>query len=144
MASFEEILDTQVTEVKVPPPLPVGTYLTIVEGLPQQGEVGQNQTKVIDFNLRILQPGEDVSADEIAAIDGGVVGKNIRARFFLTDSAIFMLDRFLFEHLGIELGKSRKQAIAEAPGRQVYATMRHTPRNDGEGFYANLASTMKV
>ena len=144
MASFEEILDTQVTEVKMPPPLPVGMYLTIVDGLPTQTEVGQNQTKVVDFNLKILQPQADVSQDEINAIEGGVVGKNIRARFFLTDSAIFMLDRFLFEHLGIELGKSRKQAIAEAPGKQVYGTIRHTPRQDGEGFYANLASTAKV
>lgn len=142
--TLQSILDQQVNEVKVPPPLPAGQYLCVVRGQPEFREVGQDKTNVVDFNLEILQPGPDISQSDLAAFDGGVAGKNIRARFFLTDRAVFMLDRFLFEHLGIDLGKPRKQAIGEAMGHQVYATIRHTPRDDGAGFYANLSATAKV
>lgn len=142
--TFEEILGQQVTEVKVPPPIPAGTYLMSVDGNPTQAEVGADKTKCLDFNARILMPQGDVSQAELAAFDGGVQGKTMRLRFFLTDRSLFMLDRFLFEHLGIELGKPRKQAVAEAIGRQFYGTVKHTPRDDGQGFYANITGTAKA
>lgn len=142
--TFEEILDQQVTEVKVPPPIPSGTYLFAVEGFPVQAEVGADKTKCLDFSAKILMPREDVSQAELDAFDGGVQGKTMRLRFFLTERSLFMLDRFLFEHLGIELGKPRKQAISEALGRQFYGTVKHTPRDDGQGFYANITGTAKV
>lgn len=143
MASFQDILDQTVNEIERPKPYPIGTYLCLVDGPPEFKKIGQNQTDCIDFNLKIMQPGETVDPAEIEAA-GGVIGKIIRHRLFLTDDAKWRLDQFLFEHLDIPFGTSRKQAIAAAQGHQVYATIGHRPSQDGTQMFAEIKSTAKV
>lgn len=144
MADFQSILDQKVGEVERPKPLPRGTYLTVVAGPPVFTKVGADQTDAADFSLKVLQPSSDVDPAEIAKFEDGVMGKNIRARFFLTRDAASRLDDFLNKHLGIEGDMSLREALALAPGRQVYATIEHTPSKDGSVMYANLKSTARV
>jgi hypothetical protein len=143
MTSFEEILARTSNEVERPKPYPVGTYLCMVDGPAQFGKVGQNQTDVIDFNLKINQPIEDVDQQAVADM-GGVAGKRTRVRFFLTEAAIWRLDDFLINHLGIDdAGISTKERIAMAPGRPVLATIKHRTSPDGAQVFAEVGSTAK-
>lgn len=143
MANFQDILNKRVDAVERPKPHPMGTYLVLVEGAPKFSQVGENKRDVADFNLKILQPQPDVDPEEIEK-SGGVNGKSVRARFFLTDDAVWRLDAFLFEALGIETGKSRTQAIAEAPGKQVMVKIKHRPSEDGTQMYHEISDYLKV
>lgn len=145
--NFSSILDQPVTEVKRPKPLPVGTYTCIVDGIPKFDKTkNENSTDVVEFNLKPVAPGPDVDA---AALEEALNGKSLgdvklRLSFFLTDAAVYRLDAFLFEHLPIELGINRKEAISRAPGNQVLATVIHAASKDGQAIYANVGSTARV
>lgn len=143
MANFEDILSQQVDEVKVPPPMPVGTYIWTVQGLPTQGKSTKKQTDFVEFTCACLQALDDVDPEALEAF-GAVAGKTKTLTFYVTEDAIFMLDRFLFEHLGIELGSNRKEAISMAPGRQFAGTIKHSNSEDGTRTYANINSTAAV
>lgn len=144
MASFQDILDQPVTQVDRPKPTPVGTYLFLVDGQPKMSQIGQNKTDVIDFNLKILQVmGDSPSPAEVEEF-GGVAGKPVRARFFITEPAKWRLDKFLYEDLGIAFGMPRKQAIAEALGKQVIGQIIHRPNESGDQMFAELRETSKT
>ena len=144
MADFQSILDMPLGEVEPPKTLPRGTYLTVVAGPPTFVKVGKDQTDAADFQLKVLQAGQDVQPDDLTAYGEPVMGKTIRARFFLTKDAAKRLDDFLHLHLGIEGAMSLREAIAQAPGRQVYATTEWTPSADGTRMFSNLKSTARV
>ena len=144
MTDFQSILDMPLGEVEAPKPLPRGTYLTVVAGPPVFVKVGKDQTDALDFTLKVLQASEDVSPDDLAAFSEPVMGKSIRARFFLTKDAAKRLDDFLHLHLGLEGKMSLREAVAQAPGRQCYGLVEWTPSADGQRMFANLKSTSKV
>lgn len=145
MASFQEILNKPAASVEKPKPYPVGTYICLVDGPFKDREV--NQQPVIDFMLKPLQPKEDVDQAALAGMGG--LGRPIRHTIFLMSQdgqpTDYNLLRFLEDHLGIEKGdKTLSQMAAEAPGKQVLATLKHNPSKDGTEMYANVAATAKV
>lgn len=149
MANFAEILNKPADEIKEPPPLPVGTYLSIVDG--PHTERDFNGTPVIDFKLKILQPMQDVQDMEGFAAAGGP-GRPIRHTIWLQSNdgqdTSYQLVRFLEEHLAIEKsGKALREMLAEAPGRQVAVAIKHTVQTkEGQApkVFANVASTARV
>lgn len=143
MADFSSILDQQVNSVERPKPYPIGMYHCIVDGPPEVTQIGANKTDCAIFPMKIMSAQLDVDLADIEAA-GGVTGKIIRHRLFLTADAAWRLDQFLFEHLGIEFGKSRKEAISEAVGRQCFLTIRHRPAQDGSAMFAEVASTAHI
>jgi hypothetical protein len=139
--NFSSILDKPVdAEANRPKPLPVGTYTCIVDGIPRHDLSKQKQTPFVEFQLKPVSPGPDVDQEALAAA-GGL--KNLRTTFYTTEEAIFRLDQFL-ENLGIEKGMSRKEAISQAPGRQVLATVTHRASQDGTAIFAEVNSTARV
>jgi hypothetical protein len=144
MTDFQSILDMPLGEVEAPKPLPRGTYLFVVAGPPTFTKVGKDQTDAADFALKVLQATEDVQADDLQTYGEPVMGKSMRARFFLTKDAAKRLDDFLHISLGIEGAMKLREAIALAPGRQCYGVVEWTPSADGQRMFANLKSTSKV
>jgi hypothetical protein len=145
--NFSSILDKPVTEVKRPKPIPVGTYLCIVDGIPKFDKTkNENATDTVEFNLKPVTPQPDVDQAALAeALDGKSLSEvNLRANFFLTEKAVYRLDEFLYENLGIEFGIARKEAISRAPGNQVLAYVVHANSKDGKATYANVGSTARV
>lgn len=145
MPSFTDILNKPAASVEKPKPYPVGTYLCLVDGPAEPREV--NDKPVIDFKLKPLQAQPDVDQAALASMGG--LGRPSRHTIFLTSQdgtpAEWPLRRFLEEHLGIECGsKTLMEMLAEAPGKQVYVTIKHTPSKDGTEIYANVAGTAKV
>lgn len=142
-ANFESILDQQVDNVEKPKPLPVGSYTWILTGQPRFDKSTKKLTNFVEFQCQCQQALDDVDAAALADM-GGCQGKTRRLTFYLTDDAVYRLDEFLFEHLGLELGTSRKQAVAQAAGRSFVGTIRHQASEDGTRVYDNIAQTAAV
>lgn len=149
--SFASILDKPATEVDRPKPLPVGTYICVVNGLPRFDKSSKKQTEFVEFALKPLAASEDVDDEALVTAltrgDGSskaLQDMTIRAIYYLTEDAIWRLKKFL-EDLGIDSeGKSLRQMIDEAPGRQVAANLRHEASEDGQAIFARLKDTAAV
>lgn len=142
MASFQDILNKKADEVEKPKPLPPGTYLGVVSGLPEFGEIGQNKTPVANLKIKLLSAGEDVDQDALKEINGWQ-GKEIRHRLFLTEDAAWRVKQFLEEHLGLDgAGKSLGELFNDAPGQQVKFVLKHKPSQDGQSIYAEIDRTL--
>ena len=154
MANFTDILNKPAETVEKPKPRPVGTYLCLINGPHKQRDVkGKDGTEypVVGFTLKTMQAQADVDQEALAAAGG--VGNLMNHDFFLTNAEgqvnDYPLVNFLENHLGIEkAGKSIAQMLAEAPGKQVLATIKHeiyTDKASNEpAIAARIGSTAKV
>lgn len=141
--SFEDILAKKASEVKQMPPTPTGTYIGIVAGPPKKSAIGKDQTDVYDYDVKLLQPQDDVNLEELEAA-GGMSDRTIRARFFLTEKASYRLKDFCLACGVEEADKSLGQMAAEAVGRQVKVQVTHSPSQDGQSMYANATAYSAV
>lgn len=145
MTSFQDILRKPASQIERPKPVPVGTYLCLVQGQPAIREnVGKNKNTVVEFTLQLLQPQQDV--DQQALMEsGGANGKSVRHSFWITEDAVYRLKEFLENDLGIDLGdRSISEALPEAAGQQVLASIRHRSSEDGQQIYSEVAKTARV
>lgn len=156
MPNFADILDTPATEIARPKPLPQGTYLWMVKGLPRLDKSTRKGTEFSEYTLQCMEASDDVDEDALRAsltkASGEVVPlreRSIRATFYHTDDALYRLKKFLID-LDIdeqdEDGKPRKirEMMQDVPGRQVWGHVKHTPSDDGEMIFANIDKTAKV
>jgi hypothetical protein len=139
--NFASILDEAPTEINRPKPLPVGTYLCVVQGQPVYDKSNKKGTPFVEFTLRPVSAEEDVDADDLAEM-GGIGDKTIKATFYLTDDAVFRLDEF-HQHCGIDINepasrRSRNEAIVNA---QVRAVIKHEMSQDATQAFARLSRT---
>lgn len=140
--SFADILNRPATEVEAPKPLPVGTYLASVKGLPEFNKVGQQDRDVADFTLVLIQAEDDVDAEDLEAYGKTIQGREMRARFFLTEDALYRLKDFM-EKCGIDVTDKKKtlaQLINDVPGSQVKVYVTHRPNQDGSQIYNEIKS----
>ena len=139
---FSSILDEAPTEVARPKPLPVGTYLCVVQGQPTYDKSSKKGTPYVQFSLRPIAYEDDVDLDALDEM-GGLDGKTIDATFYLTDTAVFRLDEF-HEHCGIDLSDpvSRMSRNDSVINTQVKAVIKHKETGDNQNFFAVLARTL--
>lgn len=142
--NFASILDEAPTEIERPKPLPVGTYICVVQGQPAYDKSNKKGTPFVEFTLRPIAAEEDVDADDLEAM-GGFEGKTIKATFYLTDDAVFRLDEF-HEHCGIDLGDaaSRRARNENVVNAQVRAVIKHEMSQDASQTFARLSRTAKA
>jgi len=150
--NFESVLDKAMDDIKPPGAYPVGTWLTIVEGPPTAG-VAKTGTNYHEFSFRIIGDGGKGDIDQALLAkyveeNGPIAGKVIKGqscRFYLTGESDYRYRDFLVGPLGIDgHGKSLRQGAAEAAGRQVLVTLRHTPAQDGSRMYHEVAGFARV
>lgn len=143
MASFSSILDKPASEVERPKPLPVGTYLCVVKGLPRFDKSTKKGTDFVEFTMQIVQPYDDVDQEALEAM-GGFQGKTIKSTYYITDDALWRLKKFI-EDCGIDTEEgSIRQLIEQTPNCQVAVTIKHTASEDGTTVYANVGGTAQV
>lgn len=146
MPSFESILDRPASEIKPPPAYPVGTYHCLVDGPPVVGK-SKNQNDFFTFKFKVLKAMEDVNQQEAA--EQQMVGKTFTNDTYVTvgggaDDQSWRLKEFL-GHLGIEdAGKSLREMLAEAPGKQVLVKLKHQLSEDGKRVFHRVESTAHV
>jgi hypothetical protein len=151
-ATFGSILDKPSTDVERPKPLPTGTYQCVVDGQPRMDKSSKKGTEFVEFSLKPMAALDDVNEDDLNASltsgDGSVKplsDKRIRATYYLTEDALWRLKKFLVSDLQIEEGKKKiRQMVGEAQNRQVLATIKHVPSDDGTSIFAQLGITAPV
>jgi hypothetical protein len=139
---FSTILDQQATDIEPPKPLPAGSYVCIVQGLPRFDKSSRKQTDFVEFTLQPVSAEDDVDADDLE--DFGPLGeKTIRATFYITNEAVYRLRDFLVD-LGLEIeGHSLNELINQSPGQSVIAHIVHRFSDDGKRVFAEVKSTTK-
>jgi hypothetical protein len=150
-----DILNRKVTDVKPAPPLPAGTYLAVITGLPIEGKVGDKETPIYDFPISIIAAQPDVDQDALATwmkesgkeLRGTVAP---RARFFLTEAAAFRIKELLTA-CGLDVNDDSKtlmQLINETTNKQLLIGITHaifTPKGKTDPeVIANTNSYAKV
>lgn len=142
--NFSSILDEAPSEVDRPKPLPVGTYTTIIQGLPRFDKSTKKQTEYVEFTHKILAAGDDVDQEELASM-GGIKDKTMKNTYYLTEASKWRLDEFL-THCGINLDgeSSRREMVEQTPGKQVGIYVTHEASQDGTAVYAKIGKTVIV
>jgi hypothetical protein len=146
MANFQDILNKPADQIEAPKPLPVGTYVVLVEGQPEHKQMGKNNTDCFEFPLKFLQAGPDVDQQALLENLNGksLQDRKLKHRLFVTDDAVWRLKQFL-EHLGIEIGsRGLGECIPESMGRQVMLTIGHRASDDGQQVFMDVKGTAKV
>jgi hypothetical protein len=144
MGTFEDILNRPAEDIKPPAVLPVGTYHTILVGLPERGKSSKKQTDFFKFKHKIVAALDDVDTEALAEIDGGASGKEVDNTFYITENSAFMLVGFL-ENCGIATtGKSLGTCIDETPNREVLIHIKHEASEDGQRVFAKVGYTAPV
>jgi len=142
--NFGSLLDKRPDEIEKPKPLPEGSYLWVVQGMPRMDKSSKKQTEFVEFTLKCLQAGDDVDKEALAEIlgDKSLGEVTQRATYYLTDNSLWRLKEFL-EHCGIDMDESEslRIAIEETPNCQVVAFINHEPSQDGSSIFARLGKT---
>jgi hypothetical protein len=140
--TVEELLNTPGDQIKPPPLLPVGTYLVGIVGQPEMITSTQKQTPGCAIKYKFWQARDDVDADDLQAIlaESGQTLNDVEMTdtFYFTEKSLFMFKQFYANALDIPESYSPKQAMAEMPGKQLLIHIRHRPRQDGSGLYAEI------
>lgn len=146
--NFASILDAPASDISRPKPLPVGTYLAIVEGLPRYDKSTKKGTDFVEFALRIAAAADDVDQEELEEVgltlkDG--TPRSMKATYYLTEDAAWRLKKFL-EDLGFDFSTdlTLREACENAANREVYITVGHEPSQDGQAIFARITGTAKV
>jgi len=141
---FTSILNKSVSDVEKPKPLPVGTYLCMVNGNAEFTKIGQKETPAAIFQLKPLQPQDDVDREALADV-GEWSNRAIRHTMFLSEDALYRLKEFL-GHLGFDTGghETLSQLLAQVPGKQCMVQVGHRPSPDGQQLYVEVKKTASV
>lgn len=142
--TFSSLLSKPASDFERPKPAPQGTYLAAVHGLPRFDKSSKKQTEFAEFTVNLLEAGSDVDPEELATY-GGVVGKQMKATFYLTEGAMFMLREFLAA-LGLDETQyeSTGAMIDDTPGQQFLATVTHEVSQDGKSTFARITGWAPV
>jgi hypothetical protein len=147
--NFGTILDRPASEFKRPKPLPVGTYVCVVQDLPRRDKSTKKGTEFVEFTLKPVEASSDVDEEDLKAM-GGFTNKTLRVTFWLTEDAAWRLSKFLVDDLQIEAEdedgeeKSLNQMCSEVVNRQVLAYVKHQASDDGTTTYAQVSTTAPV
>ena len=146
-ANFASILDRPASEIERPKPLPIGTYLTIIKGLPRYDKSSKKQTDFVEFTHEIIAAADDVD-EALLQEAGGLTLKDgtprmIKNSYYLTDDAGWRLRKFL-EDCGFDFsdGKtSMRDAVESTPNCEVHIMIKHEASQDGRTVFARIADT---
>lgn len=154
MVNFADALNTKAGAIERPPLIPIGTYIAIVSKLPSTETISDGKWDVLDFQLRLQQPQDDVDQEALADYGGLGPQSVLRHRFMFSkdDEAafkrtLFNLKRFLIDHLKVEGNDDTplKQLIDGSVNMQclVYVKWR-ADKNDTELFYNEVGKTAPI
>jgi|SRR6516164_216696 hypothetical protein len=147
--NFGAILDRPANEIQRPKPLPVGTYVCVVVGLPREDKSTKKGTEFVEFTMRPIEASTDVDEDDLKAM-GGLENKTLRVTFWLVEGQEWRLLKFLRDDLKIDAededgeSKSLRQMCSEVTNRQVLAYVKHQASDDGTTTYAQVGTTAPV
>lgn len=151
--NISDILDRKSDEIDRPSPLPKGSYIMQVKGLPTYDKSSKKLTPFAEFTLQPLQALEDV--DQQALDDWATRGDgsmkalsdgSIRVRYYLTEEAAYRGEDFC-KHCGVNINDediTLRQGFERLSGCQVGVFVQHTPLQNAEGVRAEVGRTFSI
>lgn len=139
MADLSALLDANPENFEAPPKLPEGEYEFIVMDH-TFGESSQKKTKKVDFSLAVKQPLDSVDTDELENVK--LEKAKVKATFYLTEDALFMLREFL-EKAGC-MGESFRESIDAAKGQTIVGTVKHRQAQGSDRTYIEVGDWAEV
>jgi hypothetical protein len=156
-ATFSSVLDMPSGDidrsVKQPP---IGSYLVVVQGIPEEGKSSKKETPYSDFNFKFIEAQDDVDEDALEAFLTNADGTkrrltdcSLKQKFYHTEASFGRLVDLL-DHLdGIKPGSdeskemkdSPRQRLSEVAGKQCVIHVKHEPWQSGEGVSARVSGT---
>jgi len=127
-ASWADLNNTKVGEVKAPSLLPVGHYMGLITGQPETGNSAKKQTPFVTFQVKLTEALGDVDQDELNALEGNPLDKTRDLTYYLSPNALFMLT-----DLVKSLGGSDQMTIMESiewlagVGEPIVVQITHEP-----------------
>jgi hypothetical protein len=147
MTKFEDILNMNSDDIKPPAVLPMGSYHTVIIGLPEQGQSSKKKTDFLKFQHKIVAPMDDVDPDaltEFQADGESISGQMIDNTFYITPKSANMLKEFMV-NCGVDMaGKSMAEALEELPNREVGINIKHEASEDGKRVFSRVGSTFRI
>jgi hypothetical protein len=147
MTKFEDILNMNSDDIKPPAVLPMGSYHTVLIGLPEQGESSKKKTPFLKFQHKIVAAMDDVDPDALAEFQAEgetVSGQVIDNTFYITEKSANMLKEFMV-NCGLEMsGRSMAEAIDDLPNREVGIHIKHEASEDGKRVFSKIGSTFRI
>ena len=147
MANFQDILNRPSEEIKPPPTLPMGSYHSVVIGLPEQGESSRKKTPQLKFMHKIIAPLDDVDPEAIAEFEAEgetIAGQEVENIFYVTPKSANMLKEFI-TNCGVDLtGKSMAEGLDEIPNSEVVIFIKHDQSEDGKRTFSKVGSTAPI
>lgn len=145
MPNFAELLNKPSGQAKKPPVLDAGMYPVVIKGH-EMDESSNKKTPFIRFNLGVLgwpDGAEPQTDDEGKALD--LSKKTLRRDFFLTDDAMWRLDEFLRDELGLTLeGRPYTEVLLETTGAQCLADVRQGFNQNTNALFNEVAALKKA
>lgn len=151
--NFSALLDRAPSEVERPKPLPAGTYMTIIEGLPRYDKSSLKQTDFVEFTHRIISAGEDVDQAELDAAltspDGQKKPLNevrMKNQLYVTENSLWRLKDFL-QNLGFDIESdefSLRDLCESTAGKECLVFIKHQPSQDGQAIFARIDRTLPL
>lgn len=151
--NFGSILDRAPTEVERPKPLPVGTYITQLVGLPRQDKSAKKGTEFVEFTHKILEAGEDVDTDDLQAYLTAPDGTKrklsevtVKNTFYLTENSIWRLKDFL-KNCGFDVDDEKaslREMVEGTAGQKVGIVISHEASDDGQAIYHRVNKTLEL
>ncbi len=140
---FESILDMPSSEVERPKPLPVGSYVGVVQGQPRMDKSSKKGTEFVEFTIKLLQALDDVNSDKLEEM-GGIGDKSVKATYYLTENSVWRLKDFLDHCEAGDNDMTLGQRVSETPGKSITVKIRHELTQDGSYTVARVGDTAPV
>lgn len=143
---FSSILDRPSGEIKRPPPMPTGTYVWVVKGLPRLDKSTQKQTDFAEFTVAPTAPLDDVDLEALQEV-GGLAGKQTTLTFYITEKSAYRLTEFIVDDLKIDNDDGKggtvptRALLDQTPNASFLGHVKHTPSRDGKGVYWEIDQT---
>jgi len=116
MVDFSSLLKKPAGEAKRPPALPADNYHGVIKSY-ELGDQNKNKTPYVRFHLGLLGWGPNVQEEDKADID--LPKRQLRRDFFITDDALWRLDK-LISDCGVDMsGKTYEEVLPNMIGAQV-------------------------
>jgi len=151
--AFAPILDRAPSTIQKPKPLAVGTYTTLVQGLPRYDKSSKKQTDFVEFTHKFLSAGDEVDeealTEALTAPDGNVRSLQdvtMPNTYYLTENAAWRLIDFL-RHCGFDVDNDEqtpREMIEHTPGCTVGVVVHHEAAQDGQTFFARIGKTFAI
>jgi|SRR5215469_1203428 len=148
--TFSSILDRPGSTIEQPKPLPIGTYLITVAGLPRYDKSSKKGTDFVEFTLQLVAPQDDVDPEAFEE-SGGLFNRDetprvIKDTFYITEDAAWRLKKFL-EDLGFDFSDEEltlREAAENSANRECYILIGHETSEDGTRTFARVTDSAAV